>query len=99
MKTNKAKYDKAYGKATVADRVKRNQARAAMRKKLEDQYGKARAEQMMRGKDVAHKKSIRSGGTNATSNLKLVSKSSNRGRTGEGARKAGPRKRTVRVKR
>jgi len=96
--SNKAKYDKAYGKATVADRVKRNQARAAMKKKLTEQYGAARAEQMMKGKDVAHKKSIRSGGTNAPSNLKLVSKTSNRGRSGEGARRKGSRVKTVRVK-
>jgi hypothetical protein len=97
--SNKAKYDKAYGKATVADRVKRNQARAIMRRKLEETYGESRAKQMMKGKDVSHIKSLRSGGTNAVSNLRLQSKSDNRGRSGEGARRAGARKRTVRVKR
>ena len=94
----KEKYDKAYGKATVGDRVKRNQARAVMRDKLEERYGKARAEQMMKGKDVAHIKSVRSGGTNAPSNLKLQAKSVNRGRSGEGARQKGGRVKSVRVK-
>lgn len=96
---NKAKYDKAYGKATVGDRVQRNQARAVMKKKLEERYGEATAERMMKGKDVAHIKSVRSGGTNAPSNLKLQSKSANRGRTGEGARKTGARTKSVRVPR
>lgn len=31
------------------------------------------------GKDVAHKKSLKSGGSNATSNLKVSSKKANRG--------------------
>jgi hypothetical protein len=99
MKTNKAKYDKAYGKATVAHRVKRNQARAIMKEKLEERYGEARAAQMMKGKDVAHIKPVSKGGTNAPSNLKLQPRSVNRGRKGEGARKAGSRVKTVRVKR
>ena len=98
MKSNKAKYDKAYGKVTVAHRVKRNQARAAMRKKLTEQYGAARAEQMMKGKDVAHIKPVSKEGTNAPSKLKLQPKGANRGRKGEGARKKGARVRTVRVK-
>ncbi len=94
----KAKYDKAYGKATVADRVKRNQARAIMKRELTERYGEARAKQMMKGKDVAHVKSVRKGGTNAPSNLKLQPKSANRGRSGEGARVKGGRVKTVRVK-
>ena len=96
--SSKAKYDKAYGKATVSDRVKRNQARAIMRRKLEERYGESRAEQMMKGKDVAHIKSVRNGGTNHPSNLKLQPKSANRGRSGEGARRKGSRVRTVKVK-
>lgn len=99
MKTNKAKYDKAYGKATVAHRVKRNQARAIMKEKLTERYGAAKAEQMMKGKDVAHIKPVSKGGTNAPSNLKLQPRSANRGRKGEGARKNGARVKTIRVKR
>lgn len=99
MKSNKAKYDKAYGKVTVGHRVKRNQARAIMKEKLTEKYGEARAEQMMKGKDVAHIKPVSKGGTNAPSNLKLQPRSANRGRSGEGARKTGARVRTVRVKR
>lgn len=98
MNTNKAKYDKAYGKATVAHRVKRNQARAIMKRKLTERYGAARADQMMKGKDVAHIKPVTKGGTNTPSNLKLQAKSANRGRKGEGARKTGKRVRSVRVK-
>jgi len=44
-------------------------------------------------KDVAHKKPLRSGGTNTVSNLKLQSPSKNRERAGEGARKKGRKKR------
>lgn len=98
-KKNKAKYDKAYGKATVGHRVKRNQARAIMKKKLTEKYGESRAEQMMKGKDVAHIKPVSKGGTNAPSNLKLQPRSANRGRKGEGARKNGSRVRTVKVRR
>lgn len=98
-KTAKAKYDKSYGKATVGDRVKRNQARAIMEDKLAERYGEARAKQMMKGKDVAHKVPVTKGGTNAPSNLVLQSKSANRGRKGEGARRTGARVRTVKVKR
>lgn len=99
MKSNKAKYDKAYGKVTVGHRVKRNQARAIMKEKLTEKYGEARAEQMMKGKDVAHIKPVSKGGTNAPSNLKLQPRSVNRGRKGEGARKNGERVKTIRVKR
>jgi len=95
----KAQYDKQYNKATVADRVKRNQARAAVRRELERKYGEAKAEKMMRGKDVAHIKSVRKGGGNSKSNLKLQSVAANRGRKGEGARKTGKRVKTVKVKR
>jgi len=99
MKSNKAKYDKAYGKVTVGHRVKRNQARAIMKEKLTEKYGEARAEQMMKDKDVAHIKPVSKGGTNAPSNLKLQPRSANRGRKGEGARKNGARVKTIRVKR
>ena len=98
-KTAKARYDKAYGKATVGDRVQRNQARAIMEDKLTERYGEARAKQMMKGKDVAHKVPVTKGGSNSPSNLVLQSPAANRGRKGEGARKQGARTRTVKVKR
>lgn len=98
MNKNKAKYDKAYGKATIAHRSKRNQARAIMEDVLTDRYGEARAKKMMEGKDVAHKVPLTKGGTNAPSNLKLQSQAENRGRSGEGARQKGGRYKTVKVK-
>lgn len=95
MNSAKAKYDKAYNKRTVADRVKRNQARAMVLKELTAKYGASRAASMMKGKDVAHNKSVRSGGGNSKSNLKLQSVAVNRGRKGEGARRKGARVKTV----
>ncbi len=99
MNRKKALYDKAYNKKTIADRVKRKQARAAVRKELTQKYGASKAESMMKGKDVAHIKSVRSGGGNSKSNIKLQAVAANRGRKGEGARRKGSRVRTVRVKR
>ena len=55
----------------VKKRVKNNQARA----KLEKEVGKA----ALKGKDVHHKNPLRSGGSNARSNLAVASKSKNRG--------------------
>lgn len=55
----------------IAKRVKNNQARATMEK----QVGKA----ALKGKDVDHVKPLRSGGSNAKSNLRVISKSRNRG--------------------
>ncbi len=63
-----------------------------MKKHLTEKHGAAKAESMMKGKDVAHKKALSSGGSNAVSNLKLVSRKKNRGRAGEGNRKRGSRK-------
>lgn len=98
MSTKKAKYDKKYNQATVDHRVKRNQARAIMKKNLAEKYGEARAEQMMKGKDVAHKVPVSKGGSNSIRNLVLQPKSANRGRKGEGARKTGARVKTVKVR-
>lgn len=55
----------------VKKRVKNNQARAKLEKE-----GKVRKGD---GKDVHHKKPQRSGGSNARSNLGVMSKSKNRG--------------------
>ena len=52
------------------NRAKRNAARASMVKK----HGK----EALRGKDVDHKKPLSKGGSNGTSNLRVVSKSTNR---------------------
>jgi hypothetical protein len=52
------------------NRAARNAARAAMAKK----HGK----EALRGKDVDHKKPLSKGGSNGTSNLRVVSKSTNR---------------------
>lgn len=85
-------YDARYGRKTSKQRSERNKARRAVKAKLTKKYGKAKAEQMMKGKDVAHKKSISKGGKNGSSNLKLSSPASNRGRRGEGNRKRGKRR-------
>lgn len=55
----------------VADRVKNNQARAALTSE-----GKVRKGD---GKDVGHVKPLRSGGSNARSNLRVQSRKFNRG--------------------
>ena len=78
-KSNKATgrnyaYDTAYQDSTkqVANRVKRNAARALVTK--------ARGKAAVKGKDVDHKKSLKSGGSNSRKNLRVVSKKVNRGR-------------------
>jgi hypothetical protein len=55
----------------IAKRSQRNKARRIMEKKL----GKA----AIKGKDIDHIKKIRSGGTNAPSNLRVRSVKANRG--------------------
>ena len=64
------------------NRAKRNKARADA---IKD--GRARKGD---GKDVDHKKPLRSGGSNSKKNTRVVSKSSNRSRNGgKGGRKKG----------
>ena len=55
----------------IERRQKNNEARALMEKKL----GKA----AVAGKDIDHKKPLRHGGVNSPSNLRVLSKSRNRG--------------------
>lgn len=55
----------------IAKRSQRNQARA----KMEKQVGSA----ALKGKDVGHKQGIKSGGSNAKSNLRVESVAKNRG--------------------
>ncbi len=75
-------YDKKYqsSKKQVANRVKRNKARAELKKELVSRYGSSEAARMMKGKDVDHKKTLKDGGSNKRSNLRLISKSKNRAR-------------------
>ena len=81
-----AKTDKARG--GPAKRKKRNAARRAMAKKV----GKA----ALKGKDVGHKKSLKSGGSNGPKNTKVQSRKSNRSHGGKigdrGGKAAGGRK-------
>ena len=76
----KLAYQSAYNAQpeNVAKRVKNNQARAALMKKGQVQVGD--------GKDVAHKKSLDNGGTNAPSNLAVQTQAKNRAwRKGSGS--------------
>lgn len=73
-------YDKEYNKRTVKQRVMRNQARAMKKKELEKRYGVKKAAAMMKGKDVDHKRSIKSGGKTTSKNIRLMSRSKNRAR-------------------
>lgn len=69
----KLKYQKAFNARPeqVAKRVKNN---AARREAIRE--GRARVGD---GKDVAHKKALSNGGTNARSNLQVQDRSTNRG--------------------
>ena len=58
----------------------RNADRAKIRSELENRYGKKEAERMLKNKDVDHKKTIKDGGSNKRSNLRLIDKSKNRAR-------------------
>lgn len=55
----------------IANRSQQNQARAIMKKRV----GAA----AIAGKDVGHKKSVISGGSNSAGNLRIESKKHNRG--------------------
>jgi len=67
------KMDRGYNSRPeiIKNRSQQNQARALMTKKV----GAA----ALAGKDVAHKKSVISGGSNSPSNLSVQSKKKNRG--------------------
>ncbi len=67
-------YDTYQGKPEqIEKRAQRNKAHAIMEKKV----GKA----ALKGKDVDHKKPIRSGGGNGNGNLRVRARSPNRGDT------------------
>ncbi len=69
----KAAYDKAYNARPeqVQNRMERNRARAALMKDGAVKKGD--------GKDVDHKKMLDAGGSNAKGNLRVQSKTENRG--------------------
>jgi len=69
----KAAYDKAYNARPeeVANRVKRNQARAKLEKAGKVSKGD--------GKDVDHKTPLKRGGSNGSTNLAVKSETANRG--------------------
>lgn len=69
----KREYKGYHGKPEqIANRAKRNAARAMMKKEL--------GATALKGKDVDHKKPLSKGGSNARSNLRVLSKSANRAR-------------------
>lgn len=73
----KAEYDKAYN-ARPEQKKKRAMRNAARRKLMEE--GVVRKGD---GKDVDHKRMLKDGGSNARSNLRVVSKEENRGWRGK----------------
>jgi len=73
-------YDSRYLKKTVKDRVKRNAARAIVKKSLTKKYGKKKAASMLKGKEIDHIKSLKKKGSNIRSNLRISSISKNRSR-------------------
>lgn len=87
MPFNKAAYDKAFGArpAEKKRRAKRNAARRAMIKAGRVKKGSA--------KDVDHKRSLSNGGSNKLSNLRVVSRSVNRGKKRVADQKARRKKR------
>ncbi len=68
-KKNKSKFNNPKEKAK---RAKRNKARRIMTKEL----GKS----ALNGKDIDHKKPLKSGGSNGRKNLRVMSRAKNRGR-------------------
>lgn len=73
----KAEYDRAYN-ARPEQKKKRAMRNAARRKLMEE--GVVRKGD---GKDVDHKRMLKDGGSNARSNLRVVSKEENRGWRGK----------------
>ena len=69
----KAEYDKMYG--ARPEQKKRRAMRNAARRKMEEKGLVHKGD----GKDVDHKRMLRDGGTNSTSNLRVVSAEKNRG--------------------
>lgn len=72
----RTKTGRLYYAQDTPDAVRKASARKQARRIMERKYGKA----ALHGKDVDHIKPLTRGGTNAASNLRLVSVSSNRSR-------------------
>lgn len=72
----RASTGRIYYAQDTPEAVKKASARKAARRAAEKKYGKA----ALRGKDVDHIKPLAKGGTNAPSNLRLVSVRVNRSR-------------------
>lgn len=75
---------KRRGDEGVGSKSKSAQTHRARRAKEKETGKKAPA-----GKDLGHKKSLKSGGSNSTSNTKFEDKSSNRSKGGKAGSKAG----------
>lgn len=59
-------------------RAERNKARAMVKHQLTSKYGESKANAMLAGKDVDHKKPIALGGKTEASNLRIRNASANR---------------------
>ena len=84
--TERSKQQRKYNSSPEqkANRAARNKARREMEKKGKVHKGD--------GKDVGHKKTLKSGGSKSTSNTKVQSVKSNRSEGGRIGNKAGKRK-------
>jgi hypothetical protein len=71
--------DAFHNRKNTANRSLRNQARRVMKAHLTKKHGASKAEAMMKGKHVGHKRPLTKGGTNAVSNLVLEKASANLG--------------------
>ena len=69
----KKEYDTAYGKRP--EEKKKRAMRNAARRKLMEEGGVHKGD----GKDVDHRRMLKDGGSNARSNLRVVSQKTNRG--------------------
>lgn len=74
-------YDKKYESSAtqIKNREERNLSRRHAEHKLAEHLGVAGAKKKLKGKDIDHKKSLKGGGSNKASNLRIRSVHSNRG--------------------
>ena len=75
-------YDKKYQStpSQIEKRSQRNKARREVFNTLKEKIGESAAKKKMKGMDVDHIRTIKNGGTNRKSNLRLLTPSKNRGR-------------------
>lgn len=84
MPTNRKGYMKSYyhknkGKWLNPEERRKKGLRTKARRAMVKKYGKSK----LRGKDVDHKKPLRSGGTSSIKNLRLLSPKKNRSMNGK----------------